>query len=111
MRECGSQPIPCSSSSSQEMQLAFLRLEGSLLRMAQSMLRASTNVMRRTSWHMQCGGVYQCIVRHLLFVGKGSTDFLPRTALGDGIIVANLVSLDHVLAGNYRPLTAQLVTF
>lgn len=29
----------------------------------------------------------------------------------NGIIVANLVPLDGVLAGNYRPLTAQLVTF
>jgi len=34
-----------------------------------------------------------------------------RYTLGDGIIVANLVPLCQVLAGNYRPLTAQLVTF
>jgi hypothetical protein len=50
-------------------------------------------------------------------VGKGSTDpsacpyHRVRYTLGDGIIVANLVPLGQVLAGNYRPLTAQLVTF
>jgi hypothetical protein len=103
---------------SQEMHLAFLRLDGRMLRIAQSMLRASTNVMRRTSWYMQCGGVYQCTRSTFrVYAGAARTSFAciikygRMLVLDDVIIVANLVPLNHVLAGNYHPLTAQLVTF
>jgi len=52
--------------------------------------------------------------REALFVcwqGQHGLPPLSLTEFGDGFIVANLVSLGHILAGNLRPLTAQLVTF
>jgi hypothetical protein len=106
---------------SQEMHLAFLRLGRQTAQDGTVHAESFDQCDAPTILAHAVRGILSMHAKHFLCVCQGSTDVLlralcfiivyARTVLGKGIIVANLVPLDHVLAGNYRPLTAQLVTF
>jgi hypothetical protein len=90
---------------SQGMQLAFLRLDGTLLRIAQAMLELRPMLCAKHPG--------TCSAGEFINACDACTDVTraARTSLATALLLLIWLLWTHVLAGNYCPLTAQLVTF